>query len=309
MMSRFVHYTEFGGPEVLQVIDVPEPVAGPGEIRIRTAYAAINPVDYKIFAGGPAAAAFGAVLPSGVGNDLSGIVDQVGEGVTDFSVGQKVYAGARNRAVADCVVVPSEFARAVPEGLGLDLASGLWVVGRTATALVNALNLTADDTVLVGAAAGGVGVLAVQLARRTGATVMGTASEANHDYLRSLGAIPVSYGEGVIDQVRAVAPQGITAVIDANGPDTIELALALGVSPERIVSAATYGNALRGARAVGGAQANNADLVDLAQLVAEGEIQLPIDSRYPLAEVREAYAHAKGGHLRGKILIELDSDL
>lgn len=305
-MSRFVQYEEFGGPEVLQIIEVSDPEPGQGEVRIKVAFAGLNPVDFKIFHGGPVAQAFGAQLPSGVGNDLAGIIDRVGPGVSKFAVGDRVFAAARNQALADFVVVPEGSVLAVPEGLSLENAATLWVAGRTAWALVESLQLTDQDTVLIGAAAGGVGVIADQLAKRKGAVVIGTASADNHEYLRGIGVIPVSYGDGLVQRVREAAPQGITAVVDAQGPATITAGLELGVPANRISSAAAHGDAeLQGANQVGGSDASNEDLEALAKLIADGAIEVPIDSRYPLEQVQQAYQRAEGGHLRGKIVIML----
>lgn len=302
-MSRFVQYTEFGGPEILTVVEVPTPSPGPGEALVRVHAAGLNPVDYKIFHGGPAAAAYGAHLPSGVGNDYAGIVEALGEGVTTLSVGDAVLGGARNLAVADYVVAAADTLVPKPEALPFEVAGSLSVAARTAAATVRYLALTAADTVLVSAAAGGVGVLAVQLARRAGATVVGTASEANHAFLTDLGVIPVAYGDGLVERLREAAPQGYTAALDTHGPDTISAALELGIPIERIVTIAAYGDAAQGAAAVGGAQATPTDLAEVAQLLADGEIQLPIEATYPIEQVRAAYEHLLTGHLRGKIVI------
>lgn len=305
-MSRFVQYEEFGGPEVLQVVNVEEPQAGEGQIRIKVSYAGLNPADFKLFHGGPIAAAFGVSLPSGVGNDLAGVVDQVGEGVSEFAVGYEVFAAARNEAIADFAVVPVSSVLPVPAGLSLEIAGSLWIAGRTAWALVESLDLGEQETVLVSAASGGVGVIAAQLAKRKGATVIGTASEANHAYLQGLGVVPVSYGDGQADRIRAAAPQGITGVIDAQGAATISAALELGIPLNRISSAAAHGDELQGANSVGGAQSSNENLAELAVLVAAGDVEVPIDSRYPFDQVQQAYVRAEGGHLRGKIVITLN---
>ncbi|GAA1050859.1 NADP-dependent oxidoreductase [Arthrobacter russicus] len=305
-MSRFVQYEEFGGPEVLQIVNVADPEPGPGEIRIKVAAAGLNPVDFKIFHGGPIAEAFGASLPSGVGNDFAGVVDRVGAGVSEFAVGDEVFGAARNHAIADLVVVPVESVLPLPAGLSLETAATLWVAGRTAWALVESLELTGQDTVVVSAAAGGVGVLAAQLAKRKGATVIGTASAANHEYLRSIGVLPVAYGEGLADRLRAAAPQGLTAMVDAQGAASISAALAVGVPTARIVSAAAHApDELQGARAVGGNDATTEELAVVAQLVADGALEVPIDSRFPLDQVQQAYVRAEGGHLRGKIVVSL----
>ncbi|MBG6237673.1 NADPH:quinone reductase-like Zn-dependent oxidoreductase [Mycetocola sp. CAN_C7] len=159
---------------------------------------------------------------------------------------------------------------------------------------------------LISAAAGGVGVLASQLAVRTGATVIGTASPANHEFLRSLGVTPVAHGDGMVERLREAAPRGYTAVLDNHGPDTIEAALELGVPIERINTIATYGPADRGASHIGGAQANSDDLLHVAELLASGELQLPISEIYPLERAAEAYEQLEEGHVRGKIVLVTD---
>ena len=210
-MSRAVIQESFGGPEVLQVVDVAEPHAGPGEVRVRVSAAGLNPVDWKIAASAEAAGRYGITLPAGFGNDLAGVVDEVGDGVTGFAAGDRVYGGARGRAVADYAVVRpgADPLLHTPDGVDDITASTLVIAGRTADAVINAIGVHDGDTVLIGGAAGGVGVFTVQLARRAGARVVGTASEATFDFLRGLGAEPVAYGDGLAGRVRALAPQGV----------------------------------------------------------------------------------------------------
>lgn len=302
-MSRYVRYEEFGGPEVLQLVKVEPPRAATGQVRVRVMAAGLNPVDYKIFHGGPAAETYGAHLPSGVGNDFSGVIDEVGEGVTAFEIEDAVLGGARNEAQADFVVLAADGQIvAKPDALEFETAGSLAVAGRTAWATVESLDLTSEDTVLVSAAAGGVGVLAAQLALKKGATVIGTASTSNHEFLRSLGVVPVVYGDGLADRLRESAPQGITAVLDNHGQDTIDVALKLGVPAGRINSIATFGGP-EGVTHIGGADATNDDLSHVAQLLADGELVLPIDSVYPLERVAEAYTKLEAGHVRGKIVL------
>jgi NADPH:quinone reductase-like Zn-dependent oxidoreductase len=305
-MPRFLQYSEFGGPEVLELVHVDKPIAGPGEIVVRVRAVGLNPVDFKIFRG-PAAEIYGAKPPTGVANDYSGVVEQVGEGVTRFAVGDAVLGGARNYAMADFLVT-TEDASIVhkPAELSFEQAAGLPVVGRTAWATVESLSLTDADTVFVSAAAGGVGGLAVQLAKRKGATVVGTASESNHEYLRSLGVIPVAYGDGLAPRLRDAAPQGYTAALDNHGTDSIDVALELGIPIDRINTIAAHGPGDRGAAHVGGAQATNDDLLAVAELVARGELDLPISGIYPLERAAEAYDELERGHVRGKLIVVTD---
>ena len=303
-MSRFVQFSEFGGPEVLRVADVENPQPGSGMVRVRVKAAGLNPVDHKIFAGGPAATAYGVALPSGNGNDFSGTVDAVGEDVSEWAVGDEVLGGFRFHAQADFVVVDAARVIRKPELLTFEQAGALDIAGRTAWASVASQRLDECDTVLVSAAAGGVGVIAAQLAVQAGATVVGTASEENHDFLRSLGVIPVAYGDGLEDRVRAVVTR-LTAVLDNNGRATIDAGLALGVEPDRINTIAARGYA-SGVRGVGGQDADIHDLARVAKLVAAGTIVLPVDSVFPLERITEAYQRMIAGHLRGKIVVVTD---
>ena len=210
-MSRAVIYETFGGPDVLELREVPEPHAGPGEVRVRVTAAGLNPMDWGISSRPEAAARFGITVPSGFGSDLAGVIDEAGDGATGFAVGDRVYGGALGRAAAEFVVVkaPAEAPDALfhtPDGVSDEVASTLAVAGHTAAAALAAIGLRSRDTVLIGGAAGGVGVFAVQLARLAGATVIGTASEGTFEFLRQLGARPVAYGPGLADRVRALAP-------------------------------------------------------------------------------------------------------
>jgi NADPH:quinone reductase-like Zn-dependent oxidoreductase len=302
-MSRIVQFTEFGGPEVLGIVTVEPPHAGPGEVRVRVAVTGINPVDHKILRGGAAAEFYGAHLPSGNGNDFAGTIDEVGADVTQWRVGDVVLGGSRFHAQADFVVIAADRVIRVPDGLEIEQAGGLDIAGRAALASVASLALGAADTVLVSAAAGGVGILASQLALRTGATVVGTASATNQEFLRSLGVIPVVYGDGMVDRIRAAVPT-ITAVLDNHGAETIDAGLALGVPGSRINTIAARGHASEhGIAGIGGDRASLDDLAGLASLIAVGEVVYPIDSVFPLERVGEAYERMLAGHLRGKIVL------
>lgn len=304
-MARYVRCDEFGGPEVLHIVHDDPPQAAPGEVRVRVHAAGLNPVDWKILRGGPAAASYNAVPPCGNGNDFAGVIDQVSAGVTAFQPGDAVFGGKRMFAQADYLVIDPTRVIRKPAKLSFEQAGALDIAGRAAWASVRSLGLTSDDTVLVSAAAGGVGVLAAQLALRTGATVIGTAGPENHDFLRGLGVIPVAYGEGLVGRVRKVAPR-VTAALDNHGPATIDAALKLGVPGPRINTIAARGHRTdAGITGVGGQAATLDDLAALAELIASGEIVLPIDSVYPLERVREAYEHLMAGHVRGKVVLAL----
>ena len=309
-MSRAVIYERFGGPEVLELRDVPEPHAGPGEIRIRVAAVGLNAMDPAFVAMPELAARFGITLPSGFGYDLAGSVDEVGDGVEGFTVGERVYGGVMERAAADFVVMdapagPREALFRTPADLSDELASTLTIAGGTAAAVLAALNLGPADTVLVGGAAGGVGVFVVQLARLAGATVIGTASQPTFPFLRDLGAEPVAYGAGLQNRVRASAPSGITAAIDLFGTETIETALALGLASARIVAIAAGPNPPSGARAVSGSHAAPDAVPQIAAAIAAHKLIMPIAARLPIEQIREAAALQADRHVHGKIVVTL----
>ena len=300
-MTRAVRYEEFGGPEVLQLVEVAVPQPGPGEVRVRVTAAGLNPVDFKIFHGGPVAEAFGGAPGSGVGNDFAGVVDDLGEGVTDFSVGDRVFGGKRHEAVADFVLVPASSLHRTPDGLSDQLAASLDIAGRTAAAAIDQLKLSPEDTVLIGGAAGGVGVLATQLAVATGATVIGTASERNHEFLRGLGAIPVTYGEGLADRVAEIGTP--TAAADLNGTEAITVAQGFGVPAERITAIAAHGHPGGGFTATGGGDAAPGSLERIAAALADGSLVLPLEAEFPVDEVADAYRLLEEGHVRGKVVV------
>jgi NADPH:quinone reductase-like Zn-dependent oxidoreductase len=304
-VPRFVQFDEFGSRDYLKVVEKAKPWPGPGQLVVRVMGAGLNAIDYKAYRDERAAARFGVTLPSGIGQDFSGFVEEIGEGVTRFQVGDAVFGSAPFASIADFTVVAEDGqVVAKPGPLTFEVAGALASVGRTAIASAASLALCEDDTVLVSAAAGGVGVLAAQLAVRAGARVIGTASEANHEYLGGLGVETVEYGEGLVERVtEELDGDRITAVLDCHGADTIEAGLALGVPIDRINTIAAYGPSARGAKTVGGSSGTNEDLMELARLLAENELVLPLDSIFPIERVAEAYARLEAGHVRGKIVL------
>jgi NADPH:quinone reductase-like Zn-dependent oxidoreductase len=305
-MSRAVIQEQFGGPEVLEVREVAEPHAGPGEVRVRVSAAGLNPVDWKLAGSAEGAARFGVTLPAGFGNDFAGVVDEVGDDVTGFEVGDRVYGGARGRAVADYAVVRPGADPLLHTPVGVDdiTASTLLIAGRTADAAINAIGVHAGDTVLIGGAAGGVGVFAVQLARSAGARVIGTASEATFPFLRDLGAEPVAYGDGLADRVRALAPQGVTAASDMVGTETAQAAVDLGVSPDRISTIAAA-SPPEGVHATGGRDATPGALERITTAIAAGEFVVPIAATFPIEQTSAAVELQRAGHVHGKVVIAL----
>ncbi|WP_158824214.1 NADP-dependent oxidoreductase [Granulicella sp. S156] len=306
--SRAVRLDSFGGPEVLSIQDVPAPQAGPGQVRVRVTAAGLNPMDWFMTADADTAARFGLTLPAGFGTDYAGIVDQVGDGVTGFAPGDRVFGGALSRAVADFVVVNStgdtaaNEAHHTPDGVDDRTAATLTIAGRTASAALAVVELGPDDTVLIGGAAGGVGTFAVQLARIAGAHVIGTGSAASADFLRDLGAEPVAYGDGLADRVRALAPRGITAAIDLHGTETAHAARTLGVPDTRIT---TIAGQLDGITPANGANAAHDALEKLAHLIVTGRLRVPIAASFPIEQIRTAVELQADRHVKGKVVIDL----
>lgn len=305
--SRRVVFRRFGGPEVLDVETRPAPVSGHDEVRVRVAAAGVNPVDWKLFSGQPMHDPYERSLPSGNGYDFAGIIDEVGSEVEGWRIGDRVFGGLRYHAQADHLVIDPSLLVRVPDRLPLVVAGALHVVGRTAVASVESQHIGPDDVVLVSGAAGGVGILTAQLCAVRGARVLGTASPRNHDLLRRLGIHPLAYGPTLADDIRTAAPEGPTVALDTVGHGTVDLALTLGVAPERINTVADYEARRRHpVRGVGGSAAGTAELAMIAELLADGTIELPIDSVHPLENVRDAYARSIEGHASGKIVVVTD---
>ena len=301
---RAVRFDEYGGIEVLKVVDVPRPVPGSGQVLVQVKAAGINPGEAKIREG-LLHSRWPATFPSGEGSDLAGIVSGTGPGVTSFSAGDEVIGWTDNRASqAEYVVAEEQHLTAKPAGVPWEVAGALFVAGATAYAAVRAVDLTEGDTVVVSGAAGGVGSLAVQLARRAGATVIGLASEPHHPWLAGHGVIPVTYGDGVADRIRQAAGQ-VDAFIDTFGADYVQLALELGVKPSRIDTIANFEAVARfGVKAEASAAGASASvLAELAGLIAAGELEVPIAATFPLDRVQDAFRQLAEGHILGKIVL------
>ncbi|GAA2468506.1 NADP-dependent oxidoreductase [Winogradskya humida] len=309
-MSRAVQFVEsFGGPESLQLREVPEPQAGPGQIRVRVTAAGLNPMDWFMTSDAETAARFGLTLPSGFGTDYAGVVDQVGDGVTGFAAGDRVFGGALSRTVADHVVIDAAGTIAVggdahhtPDGVDDRTAATLAIAGCTAAAALAVVNPGPGDTVLIGGAGGGVGVFAVQLARLAGARVIGTGSASSAEALRALGAEPVTYGEGLVERVRALAPGGVTAAMDLHATDTAQVARELGVPDERITTIAAQ---VAGITPANGANAAPGAIEEIARLVATGRLRVPIAASFPVEQIRDAVELQAARHVHGKVVIDL----
>ena len=301
---RAVRFDEYGGVDVLTVVEVPRPVAGPGQVLVEVRAAGINPGEAKIREG-LLHARWPATFPSGQGSDLAGIVAGTGSGVTGFAVGDEVIGFTDDRASqAEYVIVEREHLTAKPAEVPWEVAGSLFVAGATAWAAVRAIELSEGDTVVVSGAAGGVGSLTVQLAKRAGATVIGLASPANHAWLTAHGVIPVAYGDGVADRIRQAAGKA-NAFIDTFGADYVELALELGIEPSRIDTIANIAAVQKyGVKAAGNAAGASASvLAELAGLIAAGQLEFPVAATFPLSEVQDAYRRLASGHIHGKIVL------
>jgi NADPH:quinone reductase-like Zn-dependent oxidoreductase len=306
-MTRIVAPVDFGGPEQLALSEVPTPEPGPGEVRVAVRAIGVNPIDWKLYSGalGRDPQALG-----GFGFELAGVVEAVGDGVTAWHPGDEVIASqVPGNGYTDQAVVPAAGLLAKPDGLPWEVAASVPVAGGTAAHAVEAAGVADGTTVVVHGAAGGVGGLVVQLARRRGARVIATASERNHDYLRSLGAEPVAYGDGLLDRVRALAPDGVDAAIDTVGTDeAIDVSLALVGEPRRVVSTAGYRRRDTGIFLIGGGgdpgtEIRDAARPEVARLLASGDLTLSIHGTYPLEDTAEAHREGLTGHTRGKLVI------
>ncbi|HET8844091.1 MAG TPA: NADP-dependent oxidoreductase, partial [Ktedonobacteraceae bacterium] len=291
--------------DVLQVVDVERPVPGPGQVLVNVKAASINPGEAAIRKG-LLHQRWPATFPSGQGSDLAGIVAAVGEGVQAFAVGDEVIGFTHNRAShAEFVVVEASELTHRPPHVSWEAAGSLFVAGTTAYAAIRAVSLQQGDTLAVSGAAGGVGSIVVQLAVRAGARVIGLASPAHHQWLSDHHVIPVAYGDGVEARLRTASDNHLDAFIDTFGADYVELALSLGVRPERIDTIINFAAVEKyGVKAEGNANASSAEvLADLAQLIERRELEIPIAHVYPLADVREAYRELEQRHVLGKIVL------
>jgi NADPH:quinone reductase-like Zn-dependent oxidoreductase len=294
-------FDRFGGPEVLRVAEAEVPQPGPGQIRLRVVSAGVNPVDHKI-RNGWLAQVFTTTVPSTPGWEAAGVVDAVGEEVAGLAIGDEVFGFTDTGSYAGYALA-TVVARK-PAGLGWDEAAALPVAGETAQRVLDLLGVTAGETVLIHGATGGVGGVAVQLAAARGATVIGTASPANHEYLRSLGAIPVAYGDGLADRVRAVAPRGVDAVFDAAGQGAVQASVALRGGTDRIITIvdAVAAQELGVPFSADGERSAEA-LAALADLAVAGKLRIEVAETFALADAAKAQDRSATGHVRGKLIL------
>jgi len=300
---KAVQFNAYGGPEVLKVVEIDEPHAGPGQVRIAVRAAGVNPAEWKIRAG--YFREFMPVdLPSGVGFEAAGVVDEVGEGVTGVAIGDAVF-GYGVGTVADFVVL-THWAHK-PDSMPFEVAGGLSVVSETAIRSLDYAGAKAGDTVLICGAAGGVGSAAVQIARARGMTVIGTASAAKHDYLRGLGAIPTTYEPGLAARVQALAPQGVTVALDLAGAGIIPELIEITGDASRVLSIVDFTAPEHGAQFAPSRQ-DNAEraLEEAARLYSDGALDLRIEKTFPMAQIGEAHALSAEGHVTGKLVITVN---
>ncbi|MCV7243513.1 NADP-dependent oxidoreductase [Mycobacterium mantenii] len=309
-MMKAVKFDRYGGVDVLEVREVDRPVPGAGEVLVEVKAAGINPGEAMIRQG-MFNEFFPATFPCGQGSDLAGVVTRVGPDVELFSAGDAVLGFTNSRASqAEFVVVPAEQLTAKPSAVSWEAAGALFVSGTTAYAAVGSVELTPSDTVAVAGATGGVGAIAVQLAKRTGATVLGIAGPSNDQWLAAHGVIPVNYGDGLADRLRLASPDGrVDAFLDFFGGGYVDLAITeLGTAPERIDTIIDF-PALERFGALGVMFVGNEDaagaavLAELAAMIAGGQLEVPIAEVVPLDEVQRAYSILERRHTRGKIVL------
>ena len=303
--ARAVLFDRYGGREVLYVAEVPMPVPAAGEVVVAVKAAGVNPGEAAIRSGA-LDARFPATFPSGEGSDLAGLVTAVGEGVDDLAVGDAVLGFSWNRSShATHVAVPTSQLIHKPPELSWEVAGSLYVVGCTAYAAVRAVDPRPGESVAVSAAAGGVGTVVVQLLALREARALGIASDSHADWLRSHGALPIPYGEGLADRLQAAAPDGIDAFIDLFGPEYVQLAVDLGIPRDRIDTIASFEKAQElGVKTDGSGAASTPEvLTEMAGLVASGAIEIPIAATYPLDRVADAFEELEQRHTRGKIVL------
>ncbi|MGW1183439.1 NADP-dependent oxidoreductase [Streptomyces drozdowiczii] len=298
-----VSFAEFGGPDVLRLIDAEEPHAGPGRIRIAVRAAGVNPVDWRVREG-QVLGAHPTVLPSGVGLDAAGIVDEVGAGVEGVKAGDRVF-GEGADTYAEFAVL-SAWAR-MPEGLTFEEAAGYPSVVETALRVIDQVGVRPGETLLVSGASGGVGSAVLQIARERGIAVIGTGGAANQDYLRGLGALPTTYGEGWVERVRGLGR--VDAALDLAGSGVIPELVALTGDPGRVITIADLGAPEFGVRFSGVAGSVPDALAEAVDLIGRGRLHIPVEKSYALAEAAQAHADSRAGHTRGRRVVVVRSDV
>jgi NADPH2:quinone reductase len=308
-MPKAVQLFAYGGVDQLRIVDVSKPRPEPGEVVVRVIAAGMNPGEIGIREGAMREM-YPMTFPFGQGTDFAGTVESVGSDVTGLALGDEVLGWSERRSSqAEYVAIPASQLIAKPAALDWFRAGSLFVVATTAVAAVRAVSLKAGDVVAVSGAAGGVGSLAVQLARRTGARVIGIASDESADFLHSVGVESLAYGDGLAERLRTLVPSGIDAFIDLFGSGYVELAVSLGVARERINTIIDFTGAQKhGVKTDGSsAAASRETLATVANLIAWGEIVMPLTAIYPLASLHDAYTELARRKTRGKIVLALNA--
>jgi len=300
---RAAQFSRYGGPEVLDIVELPDPHPAPGQVRIRVHAAGISATDPKLRQG---VLNFGAGLPQTTGRDVAGVVDEIGEGVTDVAVGDRVFGASDDGAGAAELALLTHQAP-IPTSLGFVDAAGLPVALETATRALDQLKVAARSTLLVNGAAGGIGSTVVQLAVARGARVIGTASTPNHNYLRLLGAEPTTYGEGMAERVRALAPDGVDVALDVAGSGVLPELIDLAGGPQNVVTLADFaGSKEHGVLFSNGFQGHAFHaLAEVGTLIDAGRFWLPVERTYPLTDIAEAHRVSENGHVRGRLVLVL----
>ena len=295
-----LQFTEYGGPEVIKLGEAPEPHAGPGRIRIVVRAASVNPIDWKIRSG---MLAHGKPLEgtSYPGFDAAGVIDEVGEGVTDVTVGDDVF-GLGNHTQAEYAVLNAWTRK--PASVDWAVAAAAGVVGEAAERTLRLLGVSEGTTLFIDGGAGGVGSVATQFAKARGATVIASASEARQDYVREIGAIPVVYGEGMLERIHALPVGKIDAVLDTVGKTPIEDLISLAPEPSQVVSIANFAAAAAGARVTGGSGDSRPTkaLAETAELLEQSKLVIKIQT-FPFERAAEAHQISQDGHARGKLVL------
>lgn len=296
---KAARFDRFGGPEVLEIVDLPDPRPGPGQVRIAVRAAGINPSDWKKRAG-----LMDEELPQTMGYEAAGVVDELGEGVTDVALGDRVF-GFSVEGAAQAELALLSFYAPIPPSLGFPGAAALPAAVETATRALDQLGVGSGCVLLVNGASGNVGSAAVQLAVARGARVIGTGGPANHAYLKSLGAEPIAYGEGLTERVRAVAPDGVDLALDVAGSGVLPELIALAGGPQHVVTVADFAGAREHGVLFSRGDSGRAlhALAGIGELIEKGGFTLPVARTFPLAEVAEAHRVGESGRVRGKLVL------
>jgi NADPH:quinone reductase-like Zn-dependent oxidoreductase len=293
---KAVQFAEHGGPEVLKLVDVAEPHAGPGEVRIAVRAAGVNALDWKLREGYMPV----KELPAGTGFDAAGVVDEIGEGVTGVAVGDAVFGGGRS-TYAEFAVLNEWVAK--PGALTFEEAAGFPAPVETSRRILAEVGVQPGQTLLVSGAAGGVGTAVVQFAVARGIKVVGTAGPGNQDYVRSLGALATTYGDGFVDRVRELVPDGVDAALDIAGAGVIPQLIELTGDASTVLSIADFQAPELGAKVSTGGGDRSAALAEALRLVENGALRIPVERTFALADAAEAQRASQAGHVRGRLVV------